>query len=58
MYRHGTRLGRLYLAIDRGLDWRGWLCAIVRLEVGFISFTRVLHLHLAIGPLFINLKVL
>jgi hypothetical protein len=58
VYRHGILLGRLYLAVDRGLSWRGWLCALLRFEVGFIAFTKVLHLHLAVGPIFINLKVL
>ncbi len=58
MYRHGFQWRRLYVAFDRGLDWRGWLCAVFRLQFAPWSVGKTLHLQAAIGPLFVDWKVL
>lgn len=58
MYRYGTRLGRIYLAVDRGLDWRGWLCAIFRVSIAPWAVGSTFHVEAKVGPFLVNLKVL
>lgn len=58
MYRHGFRAWRLYVAFDRGLDWRGWVCALVRLQLGLWATGKVLHAQAVLGPFLVDLKIL
>jgi hypothetical protein len=58
MYRHGWKLGRLYLSVDVGDCWRGWLCALFRVGLEPWAVGRAVHLKLTVGPLMLDLKVL